>query len=62
MAPFHFKFVLRNGEEADDEDVIGCMVQDYFDCDLDTADLAELVASYKGPDCDGIGVVWEEAP
>jgi hypothetical protein len=53
-----FRFVDASGRWLPDSETQGYVVRDYFDCDLETATHDELVTAYKGPDVDGVGVLW----
>lgn len=54
-------FIDRHGRDVTGtEEVAGYTFQAFFECDIDTANLDDLMQGYKGPDCDGIGVAWSE--
>jgi len=54
-----FQFVAENGDVVTGtEAVAGYRFADFFDCDIEQATHADLVAAYKGRDSDGIGVEW----
>ena len=58
QAAWRFDFVDADGLAVDDEGTLGYQVSDYFDVDVSGATADELAAAYKGPDSDGIGVLW----
>jgi hypothetical protein len=60
-----FRFTNANGTDMTGTDAVaGCRFDDYFatDRDIDALTDAELRAAYKGPDWNGVGVVWGGTP
>lgn len=54
-----FRFIDQSGEDiTGTSEVAGYFFRDFFDRGLANATHEELVAAYRGPDIDGIGVVW----
>lgn len=67
MSTTTFRFIDRDYQDVTDTDVVhGYVFQDYFDANLGEITNSRapgeirslLAASYKGPDVDGIGVLW----
>ncbi len=67
MAKMLIDMWFTNEPIGDDEENSGAFFRDYFDCqiaeaaecDSEEAADAMLLAAYKGPDVDGMGVSWK---